>query len=280
MVHIENLNFSYGKRKALFDQLSLVLPSGNIYGLLGMNGAGKSSLLKIIAGLIFPDNGKVEVAGFIPKDRYPDFLSEVYLVSEEFELPGLTINHYVPLYSPFYSRFNHLMFESYINEFKIRRDQKLTSMSYGQKKKFMLAFGLATDCKLLILDEPTNGLDVPSKSQFRKILANAIHEDRSIIISTHQIRDMENLIDPIIILDEGEIIFFQSCEHVANKLCITKQSEVLGSQHVLYYEPTLGGYTVVKENVDGLDTKINLEILFNAVINNKEKIAQIFNQQN
>ena len=280
MVHIENLNFSYGKNKSLFDQLNLALPSGNIYGLLGMNGAGKSSLLKIIAGLIFPDNGKVEVAGFTPKDRYPDFLSEVYLVSEEFELPGLTINHYVPLYSPFYSRFNHLLFESYINEFKIRRDQKLTSMSYGQKKKFMLAFGLATDCKLLILDEPTNGLDVPSKSQFRKILANAIHEDRSIIISTHQIRDMENLIDPIIILDEGEIIFFQSCENVANKLCIAKQSEVLGSQNVLYYEPSLGGYTVVKENVDGIDTKINLEILFNAVINNKEKIAQIFNQQN
>ncbi len=169
MVHIENLNFSYGKRRALFDQLTLALPSGNIYGLLGMNGAGKSSLLKIIAGLLFPTNGKVEVAGFVPKDRYPDFLSEVYMVSEEFELPGLTINNYVPLYSPFYSRFNHSFFESYIREFKIRRDQKLTSMSYGQKKKFMLAFGLATDCKLLILDEPTNGLDVPSKSQFRKM---------------------------------------------------------------------------------------------------------------
>ena len=209
MIKIENLSFNYGPKKPLFDQLNLTLPYGNIYGLLGKNGAGKSTLLKMMAGLLFPQKGKLDVVGFHPNERHPEFLQEVYFVSEEFELPSLSMEQFVRMYSPFYPRFNHLLFDEYLYEFKLPRQQKLPNMSYGQKKKFILAFGLATDCKLLILDEPTNGLDIPSKSQFRKIVASAIHEERSFIISTHQIRDMENLIDPIIILDEGKIVFFQ-----------------------------------------------------------------------
>jgi ABC-2 type transport system ATP-binding protein len=247
MIQIDNLTFSYSKKRKLFDQLSLNLPSGNIYGLLGKNGAGKSTLLKIIAGLLFPKQGDINVEGFKPKDRYPQFLSEVFLVTEEFELPKLTMECFVRINSPFYPRFNHTLFEEYITEFKIPREQKLSALSYGQKKNFLLSFGLATDCKLLILDEPTNGLDIPSKSLFRKIVANAIHEDRSFIISTHQVRDMENLIDPIIILDEGKIIFFQNNEQISQKIAITRQTE-MPNKDVVYYESYLGGYTIVKEN--------------------------------
>ncbi len=276
MIKIENLSFSYNQKLTLFDQLNLALPSGNIFGLLGKNGAGKTTLLKIIAGLLFPQQGKLDVVGFLPKDRYPQFLREVYLITEEFTLPSLKMERFVHLYSPFYPRFNRSLFENYINEFKLPREQKLSAMSYGQKKKFLLSFGLATDCKLLLLDEPTNGLDIPSKSQFRKILANAIHEERSFIISTHQVRDMENLIDPIIILDEGKIIFFQNCEQISNKLAITKQTELKDKSNLVYYESFLGGYTVVKENTNKEETKMNLEILFNAVISNKEKINEIF----
>lgn len=276
MIKIENLSFSYNQKLTLFDQLNLALPSGNIFGLLGKNGAGKTTLLKIIAGLLFPQQGKLDVVGFLPKDRYPQFLREVYLITEEFTLPSLKMERFVHLYSPFYPRFNRSLFENYINEFKLPREQKLSAMSYGQKKNFLLSFGLATDCKLLLLDEPTNGLDIPSKSQFRKILANAIHEERSFIISTHQVRDMENLIDPIIILDEGKIIFFQNCEQISNKLAITKQTELKDKSNLVYYESFLGGYTVVKENTNKEETKMNLEILFNAVISNKEKINEIF----
>jgi ABC-2 type transport system ATP-binding protein len=149
-------------------------------------------------------------------------------------------------------------------------------MSYGQKKNFLLSFGLATDCKLLLMDEPTNGLDIPSKSQFRKIVANAVHEERSFIISTHQVRDMENLIDPIIILDEGKVIFCQDYEQISKKLCVCKQTEMSEEGDVLYSESTLGGYTVVKENKNDKESRINLEILFNAVIGNKQKMHEIF----
>ena len=276
MIKIENLSFSYYQRLPLFNQLNLTLPAGNIYGLLGKNGAGKSTLLKIISGLLFPKNGNIDVAGFLPKDRCPQFLKEIYLITEEFNLPSLNMEFFVRLYSPFYPRFNHSLFNDYIYEFRLPREQKLSAMSYGQKKNFLLCFGLATDCKLLILDEPTNGLDIPSKSHFRKIIANAVHEERSFIISTHQVRDMENLIDPIIILDEGEIIFFQDYEQISKKLVVSKQTEIPYNDSVVSYESSLGGYTVVKENTSRKETRMSLELLFNAVIGNKEKINEIF----
>ncbi len=276
MIQIENLLFSYSQKQTLFDQLNLTLPPGNIYGLLGKNGAGKTSLLKIISGLLFPGNGKINVVGFRPKDRYPHFLREIYLVTEEFYLPSLNIDLYVQLNSPFYPRFNHGLFQEFVNELKLPREQKLSAMSYGQKKNFLLAFGLATDCSLLLLDEPTNGLDIPSKSQFRRMVANAIHEERTFIISTHQVRDMENLIDPIIILDEGKIVFFEDYEQITKKLAITRQSELPDSNKLVYYESTLGGYVVVKVNAGSEETNMNLETLFNAVISNTDKIIEIF----
>lgn len=276
MIRIENLSFSYDQKKPLFDGLNLSLPTGNIYGLLGKNGAGKSTLLKIISGLLFSKDSKLNVMGYHPKDRLPEFLSEVYIITEEFHLPSMRMKHFVRLYSPFYPRFSHELFESYINEFKLSKEQKLSTLSYGQKKKFLLSFGLATDCRLLILDEPTNGLDIPSKSQFRKVVANAIHEERSFIISTHQVRDMENLIDPIIILDEGEIIFFQDYEGISKKLSFTRERDLPEENILVYSESTLGGYTVVKENKSSEETNMNLELLFNAVVNNKEKVHKIF----
>jgi ABC-2 type transport system ATP-binding protein len=276
MIKIEDLSFSYNQKQTLFNELSLTLPSGNIYGLLGKNGAGKTTLLKIICGLLFPKHGKLKVMEMEPKDRYPQFLSEIFLIPEEFNLPSLSMEYFVRLYSPFYPRFNHSLLNDCIYEFRLPRDQKLSAMSYGQKKNFLLSFGLATDCRLLLLDEPTNGLDIPSKSQFRKIVANAVNEERSFIISTHQVRDMQNLIDPIIILDEGKIIFYQDHEQISKKLYLFRQTEIPEERDVLYYESSLGGYTVVKENIDHMESRLNLEILFNAVVNNRLKMNEIF----
>ncbi len=278
MIHIDNLSFSYGYNRPLFDQVSLALPPGSIYGLLGKNGAGKSSLLKIISGLLFPKGGRLTVDGYRPSDRFPQFLQEVYFISEEFELPAISQERFIKLYSPFYPRFDHGLFQMYSGEFQLPAEPRISTFSYGQKKKFLLSFGLATDCKLVILDEPTNGLDIPSKSQFRKVVANAIHEERTFIISTHQVRDMENLIDPIIILDEGEIVFFQNFDQISQRISIGRQAELPTNANVIFAEQTLGGYTYVKENTAGEETNINLEVLFKAVISNKEKMYEIFNQ--
>ena len=276
MIEIKKLSFSYRKKEKLFTNLNLHLPPGNIFGLLGKNGAGKTTLLKIISGLLFPQGGDCEALGYKPQCRSPHFLEEIYFIPEEFFIPAITISEYENIYAPFYPRFSSEQLSGSIRDFDLTMKEKLSSFSYGQKKKFLLAFGIATNCKLLILDEPSNGLDIPSKSQFRKLLASSITDDRTFIVSTHQVRDMENLIDPIIILDNGKIIFNYSVYEVSKCLSVQLQQDAPDSDKVLFSEKTLGGYAVITENISGTDSQIDLEILFNAVIKNREKISSIF----
>ncbi|MCH7535079.1 MAG: ATP-binding cassette domain-containing protein, partial [Bacteroidetes bacterium] len=177
----------------------------------------------------------------------------------------------------FYPKFDFQQFEGYLNEFELPATANLSTMSFGMKKKFLLAFGMATNAKIMLLDEPTNGLDIPSKSQFRKIVARFINDDRSIIISTHQVRDLENLIDTVLILEKGELIFNQSYIDIAGKLSFTKQRDINESDTILYREDNIGGYHVVKRSDGKEETIIDLELLFNAVLSNNESINQLFN---
>lgn len=279
MIQINQMFFEYSKGQHLFEKLSLELAPGNVYGLLGKNGAGKTTLLKLIAGLLFPISGECKVLGFKPGERSPLLLRELFFIPEEFYVPPVKIEEYIKLYAPFYPRFDNDRFNAYRDDFILATAASLSNLSYGQKKKFLLAFGLATGCKLLILDEPTNGLDIPTKSQFRKILAGSMNDERTFIISTHQVRDMENLIDPIIILDEGEIIFNAGLAEVTDHLSVTLQPDEPKPDTVLYYEKVLGGYAVMSQNTDGIDTKIDLEILFNAVINKRAEINTLFHEE-
>lgn len=276
VIEINDLLYAYGNQKPLFDRLHLSLEPGNIYGLLGKNGAGKSSLMKIIAGLLFPRSETIDVMGHRPSQRHPSFLQEVFLLSEEFDLPNMSIQQYVQFYSCFYPRFSTGLFQAYMDEFKLVTATKIQSLSYGQKKKFLLSFGLATDCKLLLLDEPTNGLDIPSKSQFRKLVANALTEERTFVISTHQVRDMEGLIDPVIILDEGEVVFNESAETVATKLKVSRRNSIEDETSLIYSEGGFGNYTIVSVNDDHSETNMPLEMLFNTVIHSKEQIHELF----
>ena len=279
MIEIKGLSFGYRKKGKLFQNLSLDIKPGRISGLLGKNGAGKTTLLKIICGLLFPHSGECKVFGVDSYRRCPESLGEIFFIPEEFYLPSITPKEYINAFAPFYRRFDIVKFNEYLKTFEIPLGVRLTSMSYGQKKKFLLAFGLATACKILLLDEPTNGLDIPSKSQFRKTLASAVTDDRVILVSTHQVRDMENLLDSIIILDNGEIIFQQEMDSILSKLSVKLASDLSYIEDVIYFEKTLGGYAVLTENRGEEDTKIDLELLFNAIINNKERLHEIFSKE-
>ena len=279
MIYLNNMSFGYTKQKLLFIGLDLKIEPGNIYGLLGKNGAGKTTLMKIIAGLLFPFNGEVEVAGYEPRHRHPDFLSQLYFVSEEIFTPSLKIKSFKKVYAPFYPNFSESDFYNYLTEFQIDKEAHLTGLSYGQKKKVILSFGLATNTSLLILDEPTNGLDIPSKSQFRRILSSAINDDRTFIISTHQVRDMTNLIDPIIILDESEILLQESLMSISQKLYFGIDHEIEESGDALFAERIAGGYQVVRPNTFGEESEVELESLFNSVVGNKQKIKELFKKE-
>ncbi|HEV7378755.1 MAG TPA: ABC transporter ATP-binding protein [Dyadobacter sp.] len=276
MIHLDKVSFGYSKHKKLFEDLSMNLQPGHIYGLLGKNGAGKSSLLRNMAGLLFPLSGKIDVNGFEPKRRQPAFLQDIFFIPEEIYLPSVTIEEYLFTLAPFYPKFDEQQFRNYIYEFDIPEKNKLTDMSYGQKKKVLTAFALATNTRVLLMDEPTNGLDIPSKSQFRKIVSSALEPNRLILISTHQVRDLDNLIDDIIILEDSEILIQHSLETVSERLYFGTLSSVEFDTRVLYSEPSLRGYKAVSENSDREESRVDLEQLFNAVMENPSRIKQIF----
>ncbi|MEO7120701.1 MAG: ABC transporter ATP-binding protein [Ginsengibacter sp.] len=276
MIEVQNLSFGYKKRKLLYKNLNLKLEAGSIYGLLGKNGAGKSTLLKNFIGLLFPKAGSISVNGFEPKKRWPSFLETIYFIPEEVYVPALTAERYKNLFSPFYPAFNQEQFYSYLEQLDVKDKGKLNSLSFGQQKKFIIAFALACNTKVLLLDEPTNGLDIPSKIKFRKLIASIFTDDKIIFISTHQIRDLDNLIDRVIIVDNGELLLNESIKEISDKLCFKSVSELPETGKVLYAEDSLKGYAVAMENTEHEDSKVNLEHLFNAITENPVMAKTIF----
>ena len=277
MIQIKNLSFDYGKRKPVFQNLNLTLSEGNVYGLLGRNGAGKSSLLRNIAGLLSPTAGSCVVNGHNAQDRLPVFLQDLYFLPEEFHTPSVKIKEFVDIYAPFYPKFSQKQLLEYLEEFQLSEQEKFSELSLGQKKKALIGFALSTNTKVLLMDEPTNGLDIPSKSQFRKIIASVATEERIIVISTHQVRDLEALIDPIIILDNSEVLLNASTEEITEKLCFKTVSTVTDHDKVLYSEHSLRGFSVVMQNAAHEHSKADLELLFNATLTNQEQIKELFN---
>ncbi len=278
MIDISNLHFGY-KKKKVFNGLSLSLQAGHIYGLLGKNGTGKSTLLKNIAGFLFPDRGTITVMGFVPGKRQPAFLQEVFMVPEEFYLPDVSVKKYVKLNAGFYPNFSQEQFDHYLKEFDIPRENTLQGMSYGQKKKVLICFGLACNTSLLLMDEPTNGLDIISKSKFRKVIAGAVTDDKCIIISTHQVKDLESLIDRITIIDEGNILFDQTIDSINRDIQFKISFDHEEVRNALYHEASLQGNAVVCANLDGENSKPDLELLYKAVITNGEAVRSVFNNK-
>jgi ABC-2 type transport system ATP-binding protein len=277
MIDIKNVDFSYSRNTKLLSNLSLQLETGRIHGLLGKNGEGKSTLLKLISGLVFPSLGEINVMGFEPGKRKPEMLQEIFFLPEELPQLNLSIENYEKVYAPFYPNFSGEQFNKYLKEFEIEdKKSMLNKLSLGQKKKVFLSLGLSTNTKLLLMDEPTNGLDIPSKVQFRRIVAAAISDERCLIISTHQVRDLDSLIDNIIIMDNHKIVFNEPIENITKKLLFTVSERNETDDSVIFSEDSLRGLYQIKENSSGEESKLDIELLFGAVLTNKERIRNLF----
>ena len=281
MLKLRNVSFGYQRRKPLYEGLNLSLSPGSIYGLLGPNGAGKSTLLRLLSGLLYPKSGSIQVGNYTPADRKPAFLEDLFLVPEEFYLPPVRIRQFVNSNAPFYPRFDRAQMARYVREFGLIDDERLSELSYGQKKKVLIGFGLATNTAVLLMDEPTNGLDIPSKSQFRRLVAGAVDERRTVIISTHQVRDLEALIDPIVILAERSrshmtVALNAPVEEITARLWFGMVPELETGRPILYSERAVGGYAIVAENRSSEPSRLDLERLFNAVQADPDRIKQLF----
>lgn len=276
MLQITNLSFSYSKSgHKLFYDFSLDLQPGNVYGLLGKNGAGKSTLIYLMTGLLTPALGQVTLDGIDVRRRLPKTLSDLFLVPEEFELPHTTLSQFVKINAPFYPSFSVDDMNRYLDTFEMEHDCKLQSLSMGQKKKVFMSFALATNTRVLIMDEPTNGLDIPSKSQWRKIIASGMTDDKMMLFSTHQVRDIEQVLDHVLIIDQSQVLLNASLGEVASRLAFRPMRE--GDQPLLAQTSAMGTL-VVTPALAGEETQVDLELLFNATLQQPQAIRQLFGQ--
>ena len=276
MIEINNLAFSYGPKNVL-NNITMKLEEGKIYGLLGENGVGKTTLLTLLCGLKKPQEGIIVADGADPYKRQPSFLENIYYLPDEVAPLNTTADRWAKSTGKFWPNFN---FDTYINimkEFETDGSQKMNAMSAGQLKKAYIAFALAAGTRYLLMDEPTNGLDIPSKSQFRAAIMKYTREDSIIVISTHQVRDLENVIDPIVILDRCDVLLNASIEEISSKLFFDYGTQI--QPGALYAEQLPGGFIQVYPNTTGKDSKVNVEALFNGVHNNNELVKGIFSHE-
>lgn len=280
MITVENLSFLYRKSKrAVLHDFSLSLEKGRVYGLLGKNGAGKSTLLYLMSGLLTPKSGKVVYHDVDVRRRLPITLQDMFLVPEEFDLPPVSLISYIELNSPFYPRFSKEDMVKYLHYFEMDINIDLGALSMGQKKKVFMSFALATNTSLLLMDEPTNGLDIPGKSQFRKFIASGMTDDKTILISTHQVRDIDKVLDHVLIMDNSRVLLNESTMSICDKLFFTESEKRELLQSSLFSTPSIQGNFLLLPNESGEDSEINLELLFNATLAVPERISALFHSK-
>ena len=279
MLKINDLAFSYsGNNCKVFNDFSLEFEKGAVYGLLGKNGTGKSTLLYLITGLLHPQQGTVLFKGEEVRRRLPSTLSDMYIVPEEFELPSMTMRQYVKLNAPFYPNFSEEQLKQNLALFDFDENIRLGDLSMGQKKKAYMCFALAANTSLLVMDEPTNGLDIPSKSEFRRLIASNMSDEKTIIISTHQVRDIDSLLDHIVIIDQSSVLLNASNADICRRLLFTELPMSEPTDGALYVQPSVSGNSAILPNEYDEESRMNLELLFNGVLAEREKFAQVFNR--
>lgn len=274
MITLKELSFSYSRKKEVLDRINLEVGSGHICGLLGKNGEGKTTLLNLLSGQIFPDQGSCLVLEEIPSERNARFLQQIFLLPEEISMPEVTAIEYIKMYAAFYPTFRDDICKACVESFEINLSDRLSKMSQGQRKKVAITLALAAHTPLLLMDEPTNGLDIPSKATFRRLVASLIDDNQTVIISTHQVRDLESMIDTVLILDQRQILLNKTLNEIGEKLYF---GPLLPEEKALYSEPTPQGTIGVTARDGKEETAVSLELLFNAAITYPKEIQRIMN---
>lgn len=275
MIEIQHLDFAYNGNKVL-ENISMQMNDGCIYGLLGENGVGKTTLLTLLCGLKKPKEGAIFVEGKDPFKRTPEQLANQYYLPDEVSPMAMKASAFANEYGRFWTGFDMDKFNEIMALLESDTEQRMDRMSNGQLKKVYIAFALACNAKYYYLDEPTNGLDIPSKALFRKALSRYTREDSVVVISTHQVRDLENMIDPIIIMDKRDVLLNATIAEIADKLYFDYSGESVPD--ALYSENAPGMAVQVRANDEHVESKVNIEALFNTVHHHKELIKGMFNK--
>lgn len=268
MLTLNNVTFGYRKNQDIVRNLTMEVPAGTVCGLLGKNGAGKSTLLYLISGLLRPTSGTIDCNGFVPAGRSADFLCDIMIVPEEFSLPNIMLSDYVAINAPFYPNFDIEAMNRYLDIFELTPELHLGKISMGQKKKAFLSFAMACNTSLLLLDEPTNGLDITSKRNFRRAVAECMSDRKTILISTHQVFDVEKILDHVLITDRKGLLLNSSIADLQDKYRFSFTTDRNKADSSLAAVEVPGGINIVEpRRQDDEETEVNLESLFEMVVN-------------
>lgn len=263
MISLENVSFSYGQKEPVIRDLTVEVGNGRIYGLFGKNGSGKTTLLKLMSGLLFARRGSIRADGRDVSKRQVETLRNIFFMQAEFRFGRTSLEKFINLHKPLYPAFSMDILEDCLTESGMSMNtEKLDTLSTGEKKKVMFSIALASGSEYLLLDEPMNGMDIPSRGIFRKLLLKHLGEDRTAVISTHIASDMENILSDIMILSDEGKMFSRTLEEISEKYCF---GYAVSGEGALYAEPCAGGYRVISERKGGSPTEIMTELLFNAV---------------
>ncbi len=265
MIAIDGMSFRYKSKSPVLEDLTLRMEAGGVYGLLGANGVGKTTLLHLIGGLLFPKSGTISVGGRMPRRREPALLEQIFYVPVTFDLPDLRVEAYKKRYTSFYRQFKETTWQDALQTFGIQPDMRLQALSFGQKKKVLLSFAIASGCRVLLFDEPTDGLDIPSKDSFRRLLSAQIDEQRLAVIATHHVHDVAMLLDQLIILKEQHLLVQASISDLTGSIRTVTTSQLPPANTLLYSERVPGGYHCLLRNTDGQEGPLDLELLFKAL---------------
>lgn len=273
MIKVENISYRYKSKLPIFNGISFEIGNG-IYGLLGENGVGKTTLMHLICGLLFPQNGKCCIDGKDTAERHPGLLSSYFFLPEEMKMPTESIAQFAARHSVFYPHFSRKEFELNLEELRIDKHRKLSSVSFGQQKKAMLAYAFALHTSYIILDEPTNGLDITSRQALNRMISRSMNDESTLLISTHQAHDFEKLLDHLIILGEGEIVLNQSLDEISNRLLFVRTSTL--PEESIYSEEDLSGYFSIIPNTEEEENTPDIELLYKSILQQPEKIKKVF----
>ncbi|WP_211748200.1 ABC transporter ATP-binding protein [Paenibacillus sp. Marseille-Q4541] len=260
VIELSNLSKTYPQFTV--DNVSLEVKRGYITGIIGPNGVGKSTLIKMMLGMIRPDSGNVKIFGLEMPNHEVEIKQRVGIVSDDcFYYEHLTIGDTKKMIAPFYKKWNDQKFNSYLDQFELSPKKKIEDLSKGMKIKFSLALALSHEAELLIMDEPTSGLDPVFRRELLYLLADMMQDEQnSIIFSTHIVTDLDRIADYITFINRGKIVFNDTRENIFER------------------------YTIVKGDLQLLDSDIRNEFIgiretplgFEGLVDTSDQVTQLF----
>lgn len=254
VIHAQGICKTYGKKIAL-DNVDLTIPAGRIIGLIGPNGAGKTTLLKGILGLAQVE-GSLQVLGLNPFTDRVKLLEDVSFIADTAILPSwIKVSEALDYIEGVHPKFSREKAMAFLAKTKITPDNKVKSLSKGMVTQLHLALIMAIDSKLLVLDEPTLGLDIIYRKQFYEALLNDYYDaQKTIVITTHQVEEIEGILTDLIFINDGKILLEIAMEDLPNRFFEVQvdanKKEAALALKPIHSRTILGGFSMVYENVD------------------------------